>query len=51
MQSLKSIKEESLEKKVRNLLNEIAELCPDMDLPFEIVNLLFSSDELKAIHD
>lgn len=51
MQSLKSVKEESLEKKVRNLLDEIDEISPNMDLPFEIVNQLFCSDELKAIHD
>lgn len=51
MERNKSIKEESLEKKIKHLLTEIAE-CFSMDsLPLNIVNTMLTDAEIKAMHD
>lgn len=52
MNTVKSIKEESLEKKIITLLTEIVETSPSKDtLPLDIVKLLLEDAEVKAIQD
>lgn len=52
MTASKSIKEESLEKKILTLLTEIVETSPSKDtLPLDIVKLLLEDAEVKAIQD
>lgn len=52
MNTVKSIKEESLEKKILILLTEIVETSPSKDtLPLDIVKLLLEDAEVKAIQD
>ena len=52
MNTIKSIKEESLEKKIVALLTEIVGTSPSKDiLPLDIVKLLLEDAEVKAIQD
>lgn len=52
MNTVKSIKEESLEKKIVALLTEIVEASSSKDtLPLDIVKLLLEDAEVKAIQD
>lgn len=52
MNTVKSIKEESLEKKIITLLTEIVETSPSKDtLPLNTVRTLLEDAEIKAIQD
>lgn len=52
MNTVKSIKEESLEKKIITLLTEIVETSPSKDaLPLNTVQTLLEDTEVKAIQD
>ena len=48
---IKSIKEESLERKIIQLLTEIVENFSQDSLPLDIVKTILSDEEIKAIHD
>lgn len=47
----KSVKEESLEKKILQLMTEIVECFSKDSLPLDIVKAMLSDEEIKAIHD
>lgn len=51
MNTIKSIKEESLEKKIMQLLTEIVERFSQDSLPLDIVKTMLEDEEIKAIHD